>query len=86
MIFVPMGDDDAGQIVAALRDESRVSHIGVQAGRRIIGERHPHINGQPCAANAIDVQIHADFPGAAQGNEKQRFGGYAHSHVGLFKR
>ena len=77
MILMGMGQDQAGQPVPALDDEFRVGRNHLDSGDRGIAERHAQIDHQPAAAIAEQVEVHADFAGAAERQEMEGIAAHA---------
>ena len=71
MILVPVGDDDADQVLQPVLDEREVGEHKVDAGQCRIGEGHAEIDHQPFAVAPVQVDIHPDLAGAAERQEDQ---------------
>ena len=72
MILVGMGQHDGEQVLPALLDEGRIRHEHVDAGQRIAREGDAEIDHQPLALASVEVEVHADLAGPAEGQEVQR--------------
>jgi hypothetical protein len=71
MILVGMREHDSRQAVAPCGDERRVRHLDPRAtGLRAL-EGDTAIDHQPPARVAEQVEVHADFAAAAEGEEQQ---------------
>ncbi len=73
MILMAVGEDDAEQVLAALLDELEVGQDQFDARIARIGEGHAKIDHQPFAVAAIEIDVHADLAGAAEGEEEKFF-------------
>src|SRR5271165_368153 len=75
MVFVRMGDDDAGEVLSRLLDETDVGHDEIDAGQVVACEGDAEIDHQPLARLrrpiAVERAIHADFAQAPQGREHE---------------
>src|SRR4029077_6261573 len=71
VVLMGVGQHDADQIVAPLLDESGVRHHHLDAGHRIVGEADAEIDHQPFAGVAVQIEVHADLAGPAQGEEQE---------------
>ena len=67
MILVCMGDDQTKQIVPPLFQIGRIRRDDIDTGMFPIGEGDTKINQQPFPTYAVEVHVHADFAGPAQG-------------------
>ena len=72
VILVGMGEDQAQQFLAPGFDEGGVRHQEIDAGGGLIRECDAEIDHQPFPGKSVQVQVHADFVGPAQGQERQR--------------
>jgi hypothetical protein len=72
MVLMPVRQDDAEQVLAALLDEFQIGQDQLDAGIGRIGEGHAEIDHQPFAAAAVEIDVHADLARAAKG-EKEEF-------------
>ena len=72
MVLVRMGQHDGEEVFPAFLDERRVRHDHVDAGQRVAGEGNAEIDHQPRALTGIEVEVHADLPRPAEGQEVQR--------------
>ena len=71
MVLMRVGDDQADQLVAPVGDEARVGHHHVDLGMFGPAEADAAIHRQPCAAAAVEVEVHSDLAGPAQRQEGQ---------------
>lgn len=71
MVLMAMRDHDAEQIVDPFLDEGQVGQDDVDAGILRIGKGDAEIDHHPFALAAIQVDVHADFAGAAKATEKE---------------
>ena len=71
MVLVGMGDDDADQVLAALLDEGGIGHHDLDARHRVVAEGDAEIDHQPLAGMAVEIEVHADLAGTAQGEEQE---------------
>jgi hypothetical protein len=71
MVLVGMGQHQADHVLAPVLDEVRVGQDDVDARRRLVAEGDAAVDDQPLAADAVEIEVHADFAGAAQGQEHQ---------------
>ena len=82
MVFVTVRENDPRQPVRPFLDESRVRQYDVDAGGRVIAKGDAHIDDDPLLivrlAQAVQIEVHADLFGAAEGHEEQMFVGIGH--------
>src|SRR3546814_3939552 len=71
MVLVGVGEDEAGKVVAAVDDEARVGHLHIDPRQARIAEDDAEIDHQPGAIVAVEIEVHADFAGAAERNEEK---------------
>ena len=71
MVLMAMRDHDAEQIVDPFLDERQIGQDDVDAGILRIGKGNAEIDHHPFALAAIQVDVHADFAGAAKATEKE---------------
>ncbi len=71
MIFVGVSQNKACKLVPALHDKRRIRHDDIDPGGRVVAEGDAEIDHQPAPGMAVEVQVHADFAGAAQRNENE---------------
>ena len=71
VVFVGVSDDQADELVAAFGDVGGVGHHDVDFGVFRAAEAHAAIDGEPFAAAAIEVEVHADFARSAEGQKGQ---------------
>src|SRR3546814_6262537 len=71
MILMAMGEDDAGQHLAALLDEGEIGQDDVDAGIMGIGEGDAEIDHQPFAVAAVEIDVHAELARAAKREEEE---------------
>ena len=72
VILVCVGQHDGEQVLPALLDEGRVRHDHVDPRQRVAREGDAEIDHQPRALAGIEVEVHADLPCPAEGQEVQR--------------
>ncbi len=82
VVLMGMRDDQPYQAVPALRDEPRIGHHHVHLGVFGATEADPAIDGEPTAAAAVEIEIHADLARPAQGQEGQITACSVHSWFG----
>jgi len=70
-----MGQHEARQLILVVFDVLRVRHDDVDTGMGAVAKGDAQINHDPfCLARltvAVQVEVHADFAGTAQGQEVQ---------------
>ena len=71
MILVPVRQHDAEQIIALLLDELQIGQDQVDARIGRIGEGNAHVDHQPFALTAVQIDVHADLAGSAERDEEQ---------------
>ncbi len=71
VILMAVRDDDAEQVVDPVLDEGQIGQDHVDAGILRIGEGDAEIDHHPLALAAVQVDVHADFAGAAKATEKE---------------
>ena len=71
VVLVGVGDDQADQLVAAFGDVCGVGDHDVDFGVFRAAEAHAAIDGEPLAAAAVEVEVHADFARSAEGQKGQ---------------
>ena len=81
MVFVGVGDDQADERFAALRDEGRVGHHHFDLGVRRTAEANAAIDGEPASLVAIEVEVHANLARPAEGQEGKIYGRGVHNSV-----
>jgi hypothetical protein len=74
MVLMRVGDDEAGQVGLALGGEARIGHDDLDPRHGLVRKRDAQIDHQPFAGIAVEVEVHADLAGAAQGQEHQLIG------------
>src|SRR5690242_6610967 len=75
MVFVTMGEDDAGEPLLLVLDELEIGKD--QLDPRIVGpsEIEAEIDHDPLAAAAVEIDVHADLAGTAERDEQELFAG-----------
>ncbi len=76
-----MGDDKADQPIGAFGKPSRIGAMISASGNSGAPEADAAIDGQQGAVAAVDVEVHADLAGSAQGQEGQIAGCRGHGVV-----
>ena len=71
MVLVGVGQHQAGQPIAPGLDEGRVGHQDIDARLAFIGEGDAEVDHEPTAVVAVEVEVHVDLAGAAQGQEPE---------------
>ena len=71
MVLVRMGDDQAHQLVATIRDVAGVGHHHIDLGMRRAAEADAAVHRQPLPVAAVEVEVHADLARPAQRQEGQ---------------
>ncbi len=71
MILMPVGEDDTEQIVALAFDEIQIGQDQLDAGVGRVGKGQAEIDHHPFALRAIEIDVHANLPRAAEGKEKK---------------
>jgi hypothetical protein len=71
MILMGVGQHQTDQIVAAAFDELGIGHDYIDARRIVVAEGDAAIDHQPFTGMAIEIEVHADLAGAAQGQKQQ---------------
>ncbi len=74
MILMRMGQNQADEILSPLLDEARIGHDDLDPRRRLVAEADAEIDHQPFPGMSVKVQVHADLPRPAQGQEEQLVG------------
>ncbi len=69
VILVRVRRHNPEQAVPALGDEGRIRHHDIEARLGIVSERYAAVDDQPVAGITVDVEVHPDFPGAAERDE-----------------
>ena len=69
-----MGQNDTQQILAPLGDELGIGRHDIDAGQALVGEGDAEVDHQPLAAEAVEIEVHADLAGPAQRQEDQLVG------------
>jgi ActR/RegA family two-component response regulator len=81
MVFMPVGEDDAEQVLLAILYEFEIGHDDVDA-RIIMGtEGHAKVEHDPFAVAAIEIGVHADLARPAERDEEQFLAGNGHAPV-----
>ena len=75
VILMPVGQHDPDQILAALLDEFEFGQDQVDPGIIAVGKGQAKVDHQPFALGTVEIDVHANFPRAAKGQEKQFFAG-----------
>ena len=78
VVLVGVGQNQAVDLLASTGNKSRVGHFDTRATRgaaRGMLKGDAAIDQQPAAVVAVQVEIHADFPGSSQGQEPGGAGG-----------
>ncbi len=65
-----MGQHKADQIFPMFLDEHRIRHDDIDTGRCPVIEGDAAIDHQPLAGMAVEIEVHADFTGAAERQEQ----------------
>ena len=91
MVLVGVRQHQPEQAVAALDDERGIGRDDVDAGNAAVAEGHAQIDHQPLmafgrSAVAVEIQVHADFAGAAERDEGQFGRRAAHGFFGALRR
>jgi len=71
MVFMRVRDHEAGQPVPPLGDIGRVGDHDVHFRVFRAAEPHAAIHREPSVGTAVEVEVHADLAGAAQGQKGQ---------------
>ena len=77
VIFMRVGDEDAGEAFPLLLDEAQIGQHDIHARLRIVGEGDAAIDHQPLPvlgrADTVEVDVETDFADSAQ-RQKHEFG------------
>ena len=71
VILVPVGQNDRFELVEPGFDEIEIGKDQIDAGILSAGKGHAQIDHQPPAPAAVEVDVHSDFAGPAQGKKQQ---------------
>jgi hypothetical protein len=75
MIFMGVGQKEAGDVVALFLEKPDIRQDDVDARLELAAESHAHIDDQPgvsaATAIAVEIEIHADLADAAKGHEDE---------------
>ena len=70
VILMPMGQDDAEQIVLLPLDKFQIGQDQFNAGIIWVGKGHAQIDHDPFAIAAVEIDVHANFRRAAKGQKQ----------------
>jgi hypothetical protein len=71
VIFVGMGCDDARKVAERVYGPVRVGHFDLIVAVNLALKRNTAVNHEPTIIVAEEVQVHANFTGAAKGQKPQ---------------
>ena len=75
MVLVRVGQHDRLDVVGVAFEPDRIGHDEIDAGRRVVAERHADIDDDPAPvvrrAVAVGVEVHPDFATAAERREDE---------------
>src|SRR3954447_16972859 len=75
MVLVTMGQDDPREPFLLFLDELEIGQDQVDPRIARIGEGQAEVDHDPLPAAAVEIDVHADLAGAAQGDEQKFFAG-----------
>ena len=67
VIFVAVGEHEAAEGLAYALDKGRICHLHVGIFRAVLGEGDAAVHHEPTIVMAIEVGVHPNFAGAAEG-------------------
>ena len=67
MIFVAVGEHEAAEGLAHPLDKGRIRHLHVGIFRAVLSKGDAAIHHEPAIVMAIEIEVHPDFTGAAEG-------------------
>ena len=73
VVLVPVGEEDAPDLVLVLDEIGEVGDDHVDAVHVVVGEAHAHVHHDDVPAVLVDGEVLADLVEAAQGNDFQFF-------------
>src|SRR5262245_38674736 len=82
MIFMRVGENDAGDVAPFFDQIGNIRHDEIDAGQIITGERDPEVDDDPAfaalRAEAVEREVHPDLAHAAERGEHKLLGWTGH--------
>ena len=75
MVLVPVGQDNPREPLLLVLDELQIGQDEIDPRIIGVGESQPEIDHDPLAAATVEIDVHADLAGSAEGDEKELFAG-----------